>query len=61
MEAVAGKAAWRGRASYVGPVEGWKDWVFWSLDFSELAREGRYVLVVPGAVDVVAAPARLVL
>lgn len=44
-----GTAELRAKARYCGPVAQWRDWVFWSLDFSELARDGRFVVEIPGA------------
>jgi hypothetical protein len=29
-------------AKAVGPVQKWRDWYFWTLDFDTFTREGRY-------------------
>ena len=39
----------RAKARYCGPIAHWKDWLFWTLDFSELAKVGRFVIEMPGA------------
>jgi hypothetical protein len=49
VEVVSGRPEWQGRARYVGPVSRWKDWIFWCVDFSDLRKEGLYVLQVPGS------------
>lgn len=35
-----------GKAVYKGPVAHWKDWQFWTLDFSDFKQEGNYYLKV---------------
>ncbi len=40
-----GRLVFRGELGSPTPVDRWKDWRFWELDFSELQREGEYVLV----------------
>ncbi len=40
----SGKAVLAGDALKVGPVDQWKDWCFWTADFSGLKTEGTYVL-----------------
>src|SRR5262245_1074 len=37
-----GGAATPAALQRVGPVAGWRDWVYWSADFSGLDREGSY-------------------
>jgi hypothetical protein len=37
----------RAKARFDGPVARWKDWVFWSLDFTDLEQSGRFVIQVP--------------
>jgi len=49
VDAASGEEAWQGQASYLGAVERWRDRVFWSLDFSDLRIEGRYLLVASAA------------
>ena len=40
----SGTAVFHGLAPHVGAVPRWRDWVFWSLDFSEARRPGRYLI-----------------
>jgi hypothetical protein len=35
-----------GKVRFVGPVDRWKDWVFGTIDFSPVTREGRFVIEV---------------
>ncbi|OHD76824.1 MAG: hypothetical protein A2V99_04440 [Spirochaetes bacterium RBG_16_67_19] len=44
LDAASGARVFHGLAPYVGPVPRWRDWVFWSLDFSEARRPGRYLV-----------------
>jgi len=44
IEAGTGKVALSGTAVSVGPVRKWKDWHFWTLDFSGLTQEGSYLI-----------------
>src|SRR4051812_38352442 len=41
----SGKEAFAGEAVKVGPVDQWKDWVFWTADFSSVKSEGTYILL----------------
>ncbi len=47
LEESSGTRVFHGLAPYVGPVPRWRDWLFWSLDFSEARRPGRYVVELP--------------
>jgi hypothetical protein len=49
VDASSGAGVLEGLAQFAGPVRRWKDWKFWSLDFSELRRPGRYRLQLPAA------------
>ncbi len=40
----SGAPVFHGLAPHVGAVPRWRDWVFWSLDFSEVRRPGRYLI-----------------
>jgi len=40
----SGEAALRGRVRLVGPVQKWKDWVFGTIDFGPLTREGTFII-----------------
>jgi len=42
------EVVFRGTAGAGAPVETWRDWRFWTLDFSELQAEGTYVIEVQG-------------
>ena len=44
IELATGKAALTGSAVSVGPVRKWKDWHFWTIDFSSLTQEGSYLI-----------------
>ena len=35
-----------GKVQFIGPVQKWKDWVFGTIDFSPVTREGSYVIEV---------------
>ncbi|MBP1768719.1 MAG: glycoside hydrolase, partial [Candidatus Aminicenantes bacterium] len=44
IELATGKAALTGSAVSIGPVRKWKDWHFWTIDFSPLIQEGSYLI-----------------
>jgi hypothetical protein len=44
VDAASGTRVFHGLARFVGAVPSWRDWVFWTLDFSELRRPGRFVV-----------------
>jgi hypothetical protein len=44
LEETSRARVFHGLAPYVGAVPRWRDWLFWSLDFSELRRPGRYLI-----------------
>ena len=44
LDARTGAAVLSGAPVHVGPVAKWKDWDFWTIDFSGLDREGTYVI-----------------
>ncbi|HEY3931781.1 MAG TPA: glycoside hydrolase family 9 protein [Verrucomicrobiae bacterium] len=39
-----GKTVLSGSAVKIGPVDHWKDWIFWTADFSSVKAEGTYLL-----------------
>jgi len=47
IEAGTGKVALAGTVVSVGPVRKWKDWHFWTVDFSALTQEGTYLIECP--------------
>ena len=44
VAAGTGKTAFSGTAILAGPVQKWKDWHFWTIDFSALTQEGTYFI-----------------
>jgi hypothetical protein len=44
LDLATGKEILRGIPKSVGPVQKWKDWSFWTIDFSEVKQEGAYVI-----------------
>jgi len=44
LEEASGARVFHGLGRYEGAVPRWRDWVFWSLDFSEARRPGRYLV-----------------
>ena len=44
INAQTGKEIFTGNAFKVGPVDKWKDWIFWTADFSSLSNGGTYIL-----------------
>jgi hypothetical protein len=49
LDAVTGKTVYTGKAVFTGPVQHWKNWVFWTLDFSSFIIPGTYRLQVTAA------------
>jgi hypothetical protein len=39
-----GKEVFSGVPKSVGPVQKWKDWTFWTIDFTPVLQEGTYVI-----------------
>jgi GH18 family chitinase len=57
LESVEGGRVPTGAPVYAGRVSRWRDWLYWSVDFSGEEREGRYRLVcTTGAGEVRSAP-----
>ncbi len=44
-----GKVVFTGKPVFTGPVQKWKNWLFWTLDFSEYRRAGNYRLQITAA------------
>ncbi|HEX2694842.1 MAG TPA: glycoside hydrolase family 9 protein, partial [Acidobacteriota bacterium] len=44
IEAESGKVVLTGAPVHAGPVQKWKDWDFWTVDFSGLKQEGTYII-----------------
>ncbi len=55
-EVASGIEALAGKPQFVGPVRKWKDWLFWTIDFSPVVREGSYVIQVSGKETVTSPP-----
>lgn len=49
VQSESGKPVFSGKARFTGSVAGWKDWAFWSLDFSGLTETGRFAIEIPAA------------
>jgi hypothetical protein len=49
VESKSGHPVFRGEAHFIGSVASWKDWIFWSLDFSDLIASGFFAIVIPAA------------
>ena len=47
-ETVTGKEALSGKPAFIGPVRKWKDWAFWTIDFSPVTGEGSYIIEASG-------------
>ena len=45
IDTATGKSMLSGTASPAGPVDQWKDWYFWTADFSPVKSAGTYLLV----------------
>jgi hypothetical protein len=46
MDAESGKVVFTGKAAYSGPVDKWKHWQFYTIDFSSFNTIGNYKLVI---------------
>ncbi|MDB6017720.1 MAG: glycoside hydrolase [Pedosphaera sp.] len=44
IDALTGKEVFSGLAAQKGPVQQWKDWSFWTVDFSAVTNEGTYII-----------------
>jgi hypothetical protein len=44
LELATGKEVLSGIPRSVGPVQKWKDWFFWTIDFSDVKQEGTYII-----------------
>ena len=44
IDAQTGKQVLSGKTVKTGPVDKWKDWIFWTADFSALTTKGTYLL-----------------
>lgn len=44
VETVSGKKVYTGKVNFSGPVDKWKHWLFWTIDFSGYTTNGNYFL-----------------
>src|ERR1700750_683126 len=44
IDTQSGKEVSSGSSLKIGPVDHWKDWIFWTADFSGVTAEGNYVV-----------------
>ncbi len=44
VDKASGQVVHRGKAERTGPVHKWRDWHFWTIDFSQFDKEGTYYL-----------------
>ena len=49
VDAATGNKVYTGKVIYSGPVNKWKHWLFWTIDFSEFKTSGNYYLRVVAA------------
>jgi len=48
IDTETGKTAFSGKSVFSGPVSKWKNWVFWTIDFSSFSKKGTYLVKVTG-------------
>ncbi|GLU55986.1 glycoside hydrolase family 9 protein [Dyadobacter frigoris] len=44
IDAETGKVAFSGKPVFSGPVSKWKNWLFWTIDFSSFSKKGNYLI-----------------
>ena len=49
IDAITGKKVYEGKAVFSGPVNKWKHWQFWTIDFTNFTTYGSYYLAVANA------------
>ncbi len=49
IDETSGQGVYHGKVVYSGSVDHWKDWQFWTIDFTNFATPGSYRLVIRGA------------
>ena len=59
-ERATGKEVSSGKPEFIGPVQKWKDWVFWTVDFSDVREEGNYYIECSSAKESVHSSAFLI-
>jgi hypothetical protein len=47
VESESGNPVFEGKARFIGSVARWKEWIFWTLDFSDLAKSGCFMIQAP--------------
>jgi hypothetical protein len=48
IDTETGKTAFSGKPVFSGPVSKWKNWIFWTIDFSSFSKKGSYLVKVTG-------------
>ena len=48
IDTETGKTAFSGKPVFSGPVSKWKNWIFWTIDFSSFSKKGTYLVKVTG-------------
>lgn len=48
IDTETGKTAFSGKPIFSGPVSKWKNWIFWTIDFSSFSKRGTYLVKVTG-------------
>lgn len=54
VETETGKVAFSGKPVFSGPVNKWKNWLFWTIDFSAFSQKGNYIIKAVNAGNTVA-------
>ncbi|WP_221390718.1 glycoside hydrolase family 9 protein [Dyadobacter sp. NIV53] len=49
IDIASGKVVYNGKTQFSGPVAKWKNWLFWTIDFSDVKTEGNYKVQVINA------------
>jgi peroxiredoxin len=47
IDETTGRPVYHGKAVYSGPVDKWKNWLFWTIDFTSFNIAGTYRLTIP--------------
>jgi len=48
IDTETGRTAFSGKPVFSGPVSKWKNWIFWTIDFSSFSKKGTYLVKVTG-------------
>jgi len=58
--AATGQEVLAGKPQFIGPVEKWKDWVFWTIDFTPVTQEGSFIIEASSAQGTVSSHSLLI-